>query len=334
MPYSYIAGLSFLTLGLGLLSAKLLGLLPSFDASPYLFSIFDHTTSLYTLARLTVEPYNPFKPKLQVHRLTYYFRLHSHRLTGKIAADTRSNFEKGLSAILDNKFLGNTQEPLSLSLSGAKNKFQPIIPVALSMQYSFSDGLFHECCTGWELATRWWVAPAATGVMHLSGLLAKLKSAILSQTRLQVNICYPNEPQKYIKLIDLRHSDLNDYKMADLLKILDRNEPQYSPLNHDFAVDVTANEEYELTAARKVSIATNLEAYLRRTTTWDGEQALNLLQELPELLEFLYLGNGNDNSKKFDAAFNDGEISFVASDELGTEFVISRNQSQSLSESL
>src|SRR5579871_4560227 len=105
--------------------------------------------------------------------------------------------------------------------------------------------------------------------------------------------------EKFIKLLKTDNICFKDWS------------PQYNSLNYDFTV---TSENREKVAEKDMVLLANIEAYIRRATTYDAEQTLKLLSENPHLIEFMY-GDYENNFRK-------GHFSFRVYDELGTEYCL------------
>lgn len=233
------------------------------------FNVFDFITSLYTYCRLTIEPYYPFKPRLQIYTICYYFDY-----VKKPSAATGSLQPQGW-------LMANDPIILRDRIVEASKHLGEIKPIALSIVYRFSDWDWNE---------------------------------------------------KYIKLIDLRCSTSNEVidSISKLMvqgqgRGLEHGMPDYNPLNHDYNVSIETSESDPdlFKEDDKAIVTSNLEAYLRRASTWEAEQTLRLLSERPDLMEFLY--ELPEEDANIVSKFHRGLFGFVASDELGTEFNIRVN---------
>ena len=241
------------------------------------FIIFDVLANMYTFARLKYELYDPFKPKLMIHRISHYCKVPEGKLY--------RHSDRELASLL------KQIEQLPIESEH----------IALSIVYSFSD---------WN--------------------------------------------QKFIKLIPLK-TKVN-LKTQDLTTIFSEELPNYNEYNYDYHVDILSNSFKQVDLP---IVKANLEAYLRRTPTFEAEQALEALKSEPGLMEFISdnidsartkiagyqelsdnsnlslenvkksqelggLSESSDGSKPqtIEELYRNGYCSFLATDELGSEYFI------------
>lgn len=247
---------------------------------PIGFMIFDILMSIYTFVRVKYEIYDPFKPELKIHKVSYFCR---EDWLDSTKEPVGQEMRLGKS-----RLVRHSCEDLS-SLLKLINEFSPELykeSIALSITYSFSD----------------------------------------------LN-------KKFIKLIDLksreqklRSNDLSSFIEAVFLE----EEPTYNEYNYDYSVLVLRNEKL-LSEELLALVKANLEAYLHRTPTFEAEQTLECLRREPELMEFLYNkleDSGSYDRQKIEGSeldldisgiedlYKNGYISFLAEDELGSQFLI------------
>lgn len=287
------------------------------------YNIFDIITNLYTCTRLAIEPYNPFKPQLKIHLITYFF---------DYLIDTETDLYRGWLMANSSDQLGQN---INLTQIGLYVK-----PTAISIHYSFSDWnekyikliSLRDLIDLEEFTENKFKVGNQTLIrgIHLSDCLRQ----ILEKLKPDYNAL------NYDYTVEVISNSVIDISNMEIVETVENVESVKSVESVEIVETVEIKNSLNIVKSKNIEninfenlnlmlqkfpnndkylIASNLDAYLRRATTWECEQTLSLLSERPDLMEFIYF----ENIENIDPLFKNRLISFVVSDELGTKFKIS-----------
>lgn len=139
---------------------------------------------------------------------------------------------------------------------------------------------------------------------------AKETTISLKPIALRLNYSFSEWNQSFMKLIDLSEEDPEESMVNLLKRAYNSAKPDFCDMNYDYSVSLTSHSFPE-NDPRIRMMEYNLEAYIRRSSTFEAEQTLKLLSERPETLEFIYK-----------VEWEPGTLKYSVTDDLDNKFCI------------